>query len=404
MTEGLAPAPVEVELKYRMRSVGPGERLLASGELAGLSALGPAVDVLNEDRYLDTPDAALAAAGYAGRLRSADDGTVITLKGLRRLDEGGAAHRREELEGPADPTQPPAAWPASAARDRVIEIAGDRPLEELVTVRQLRHKRLFGAEGTVVELSLDDVEVVADGRVIDRFAELEAELREGEEAALGPLADLLGGIEELVPAATSKLDRAMDAVHRERAVAPDAAGATERATGDAAGNEREDASDHVAKLDDEGVGTTVAVVAAPTGTSADADGDLAIDEAPTVADELAADLEVASDELDDEGEDEADEDLDTEAGDDPLLAIDSEPDPFAVDAIEPVPVAAAAAAPRAEPPPAKAPDADAAATPKPEPRLTAGKTPGVLTDDHLAEAGRKVLRFHLARMVAREPG
>ena len=28
----------------------------------------------------------------------------------------------------------------------------------------------------------------------------------------------------------------------------------------------------------------------------------------------------------------------------------------------------------------------------------------MLTDDHLAEAGRKVLRFHLARMVAREAG
>ena len=39
-----------------------------------------------------------------------------------------------------------------------------------------------------------------------------------------------------------------------------------------------------------------------------------------------------------------------------------------------------------------------------EPRLTAGKTPGVVADDHLAEAGRKVLRFHLARMIAREAG
>lgn len=38
------------------------------------------------------------------------------------------------------------------------------------------------------------------------------------------------------------------------------------------------------------------------------------------------------------------------------------------------------------------------------PRLTAGKTPGVLPEDHVAEAGRKVLRFHLARMLAREAG
>src|SRR6185369_4644707 len=33
-----------------------------------------------------------------------------------------------------------------------------------------------------------------------------------------------------------------------------------------------------------------------------------------------------------------------------------------------------------------------------------GKTPGVLADDHIAEAGRKVLRFHLARMINREAG
>jgi CHAD domain-containing protein len=38
------------------------------------------------------------------------------------------------------------------------------------------------------------------------------------------------------------------------------------------------------------------------------------------------------------------------------------------------------------------------------PRLTAGRTPGVQATDTLAEAGRKVLRFHLARMLAREAG
>lgn len=40
----------------------------------------------------------------------------------------------------------------------------------------------------------------------------------------------------------------------------------------------------------------------------------------------------------------------------------------------------------------------------PTPRLIVGKTPGVTTDDRLAEAGRKVLRFHLSRMLLREAG
>ena len=37
-------------------------------------------------------------------------------------------------------------------------------------------------------------------------------------------------------------------------------------------------------------------------------------------------------------------------------------------------------------------------------RLVVGKSPGVTADDHVAEAGRKVMRFHLARMIEREPG
>ena len=41
---------------------------------------------------------------------------------------------------------------------------------------------------------------------------------------------------------------------------------------------------------------------------------------------------------------------------------------------------------------------------RPTTRLVVGKTPGVTADDHVAEAGRKVMRFHLARMLAREAG
>ena len=39
-----------------------------------------------------------------------------------------------------------------------------------------------------------------------------------------------------------------------------------------------------------------------------------------------------------------------------------------------------------------------------EARLPTVKTPGVMAEDLHSEAGRKVLRFHLARMLAREPG
>jgi CHAD domain-containing protein len=285
MTEIEVARPMEVELKFRMTDAATGERLIAGDELGGFSALGPARTGAIEDRYVDTADGALARAGYAGRLRSGDGGTVITLKGLRRLDDGGAVHRREELEGPAVEGEPAATWPESAARDAVVKLVGDAPLGEIAQIRQTRHKRDYGRDGAVVEVSVDDVSVMAEGRVVERFAELELELREGEEATLEPLVDLLSEIEELVPAQTSKLERALAAVHRE--------------------------------------------------------------EPPALTVGPAA-----------------------------------------------VPVMA----------PARDKEAEATADERPAPRLTAGKTPGVVADDHLAEAGRKVLRFHLARMFAREAG
>jgi CHAD domain-containing protein len=300
MTEPGADQPreLEIELKYRMTDVATGERLIAADDLAGFVAQGPAVTVRNEDRYLDTPDGALAAAGYAGRLRSDGKGTLITLKGLRREDDGGAVHRREELEGPADPSTGAARWPASSARDAVLAIAGETALVDLVTVRQARHKRLYGRDGAVVEVSVDDVEVVADGRVVERFAELELELRAGDERALDPLADLLSEVEELMPADTSKLERALEALRREPG------------PGEGHHEADDDADDDAVTATGVGAG-----VSADPGT--------------------------------------------------PETGAESEPE---------------------------------------APRVVLPKSPGVLADDHLAEAGRKVLRFHLARMVAREEG
>jgi CHAD domain-containing protein len=325
---------MEIELKYRMTGTTAGERLLAAEELAGFTPVTDAETVVHEDRYVDTAGGALAAAGYAGRFRSKGEDTIITLKGLRRLDDGGAAHRREELEGPADLSSPAGAWPESAARDAVVALVGDAALAELVRVRQVRRKRDYVAEGTTVELSVDDVEVVMDDRVIERFAELEVELREGDEAAMQPLVDLLAEVEELVPAETSKLERAMEAVARERA-----------GEGTVETEDEDEASGDAAPE--------------PTGGEATPAAQDARAEAAPAAEPGAESAE------DSPGSDGA-------------------------------PAAQPGAEPAAEPEPA--PEA------APEPRLPVSKSPGVLAEDHLAEAGRKVVRFHLARMLAREPG
>lgn len=267
-----ATRPVEVELKYRLRDIAAGERLLAAERLGPFGPVGPPRTSQLEDRYLDTADGAFARAGFATRLRISGGATLVTVKSLARGDASGL-HRREELEGPADQTAGPSDWPASAARSLVMELCGDAPLVETVTIRQLRRKRdLRGPDGAI-ELSLDNVEVVARGRVIDRFAELEAELVEGEPVALGAIAVVLAADPQLAPASGSKLEAALDAVRATR----------------------------------------------PKGRN----GTLAADPAAT--------------------------------------------------------------------------------TPGPPP-LTAGRSPGILAEDSIAEAGRKVLRFQFARMLAKEPG
>lgn len=352
MTDVVTDAPVERELKYRMSDVAVGDRLLAAEELAGLAALGPASTVGHEDHYLDTADGALARAGWALRLRTGGEADgVVTLKSLRRLEpapdaEGGAAgalHERDEVEAPGIGPDPEA-WPPSDARELVRTIAAGAPLEELVTIRQTRGRRNYGHDGSRVELSVDDVTVIAGEREVERFAELEVELRAGDPVALGQLAVLLSEIEELVPAETSKLERALEGVRRAGlAVGP--------------------AAD--------------AVLAALAW----------VDEA------LDADADTA------------------EPADGAAVRPGEGPPPDAAPGVPEAPEASVgqpeAARPGRRRRKAKASDTDAALAPSgPLETLMAVslKSPGTAAEDHLAEAGRKVLRFHLARMVAREPG
>ena len=288
---------IEVELKYRVRDAEAAARLGALRTLGGLRVAGRPRQVQVEDRYLDTADGALARAGYAARLRRGPRMTILSVKASN--DAASALHRREELEGPADLSLDPHAWPSSAARSLVLEHAGDSPLIEIVTIRQLRRARAFTGDALEVELSVDDVEVVAGGRMIDRFLELEVELKAGDEAGLVDLAVILGADAALEPVTTSKLERARAALAR--------GGRPARAR--------------------------------------------------------------------------------------------SRPASTAASSAPPAPAPGPAPEPRVEVP-TEVPIEGAAR----RPTLVVGKTPGVTRDDLLAEAGRKVLRFHLARLLAREEG
>ena len=300
----MASEGLEQELKYRVANAAAATRLAGARTLGPFRAAGRARVVQVEDRYLDTADGALEQAGWAVRLRHGTATTLLTVKSTTAPT--GALHQREELEGPADLSLDPRAWPPSPARSLVLELAGKAALLEIVTIRQQRRTRTLADASAEVELSLDDVTVVARGEVVDRFVELEAELKRGPATALDVLAAVFAGDPDLAAERMSKLERALAACATARSAA------AARSAADAQAR------------------TATGAPAAPAATTAPASAD----------------------------------------------------------------------SPPAVPSPAAGSPAE---IPSP-PRLVVGKTPGVAPDDVLAEAGRKVLRFHFARMLAKEAG
>ncbi len=338
--------PVEVELKYRVTDPAVGREILDGPTLGPLMARDTVRSSQTEDRYVDTPDGSLARAGFAARLRRTGGGDIISVKSLASVRVGSMNHR-EELEGPAIRGDAPSDWPPSSARSLVLELAGDAYLVELVTIRQLRHRRHFGdADGALVELSLDEVDVVASGRIVEHFTELEAELKDGSEPALNAVAEVLDAHPGLTADPASKLQRALTA-----------AGIPAGGTGTAAPSSAEEGS-----MTDE-----TRAPALPQGS------DASLSEPAVPVETGIAAVEASTD-----GEAEA-----------PTAEVASpEAPPTEVPALEAPPAKIAPVRPQRPP----------------RPKLSVGKSPGVRGDDTLAEAGRKVLRFHFARMLAREEG
>jgi CHAD domain-containing protein len=353
--------PIEVELKYRVVDLAAAERYLVDEEIGTFVGTSALRSSQFEDRYVDTADGALAKAGFAVRLRQSGKGSIVSVKSLARTEGAGGAMRREELEGPADRTAGPIEWPASDARSLVLELAGDAALVELVTIRQLRRKRIVRDGDTRVELSLDEVDVVARSRVIDRFVELEAELVKGAEERLTVLAEVFAADPALAPATGSKLEAAMAAVKAgpgwHAAAEADAAAGEPASVRSGATRVRNGRSGSKASGASE---PAAAAKATPAETAMP--GDAKLDDAPSKATARRASA--------------------TEApanapAPEHLEVIPSSSDVMSDDIEDGVPA---------------------------DLRLVVGRTPGVTSDDHIAEAGRKVMRFHLARMLAREAG
>jgi CHAD domain-containing protein len=198
---------IEVELKYQVTARGGADGYLVAPELGQFKPVGQVRSVRLDDGYVDSADWGLARAGFAARLRRTSGGTLISVKA--QAMPGARVQRREELEGPADAALSPRDWPASQARTVILELCGDEPLVELLTIRQLRRVRRLEAGDTRAELSLDEVEVLGNDRLLDSFDELEVELKKGSEEPLEALADMFDTDPSLRTVSGSKLDRAV---------------------------------------------------------------------------------------------------------------------------------------------------------------------------------------------------
>ncbi len=205
---------IEVEVKFDVLDRAAARSTLLAAHLGQIAAAGPAARLRLVDRYLDTPDGRLREAGWAARIRTIGSSSRIQLKELASTDAVGVA-RRQEHEGPAEAGVVPDDWPVSAARRRLLQLLHGEPPVETLVLRQDRLTRQFGDLSGRLELSLDRVEVLVDGRPVARRLVLEVEQQDATEVAFRRALAHLGALPHLAPARSTKLAWGM-AVQRRR--------------------------------------------------------------------------------------------------------------------------------------------------------------------------------------------
>jgi inorganic triphosphatase YgiF len=197
----------EIEAKFMITDPGSYWRLQTIDHLADFTLSTHQVTQVY-DTYLDTSGRRLLSAGYSLRKREQPEGVLMTLKSLSKAE--GAIHRREEWEIVLAAYQPPAKWPDSPLRDRVLQLIGRDHLTPLFKLEQIRILRLLSQGGQpVAELSLDSVSVMAKAKE-QLYLDLEVELAlPALEEKLRVVAACLQDEWHLQPEPQSKFERAL---------------------------------------------------------------------------------------------------------------------------------------------------------------------------------------------------
>lgn len=202
---------LEVEARFRASGPAPLEHLAAEPTL-GHATLGPARTVHEEDRYLDTHDGRLRDARWACRLRRREGEIRISLKGPPDRPTAGWLHARPEVEGPATAAIDPHGWPASPARELLLDLSRGAPLAEWLRLLQERTERTVSVgERLIGGLSLDAVVARRGGERLGELYLVELEIEDGGDPHrdLEALADALAARAGLAPEALTKLELAL---------------------------------------------------------------------------------------------------------------------------------------------------------------------------------------------------
>lgn len=163
------------------------------------------------DCYLDTPDARMAHAGFALRLRSEGARSEATLKSLRAESSDPMVRKeyRQPVDGSSIATLLAEAGPVS---DRTRAVIGEQPLQLLLKVQTHRDVyQVMDGEVEAAEIDLDETRFGEAGDVGAPLQRVEVEVRAASTASLRPLLEGLRDVASLVPATRSKLESGLAA-------------------------------------------------------------------------------------------------------------------------------------------------------------------------------------------------
>ena len=187
----------EFERKYRADS----------GTIAAIRAsFGDFSEIRMETVYYDTSDAALSRRRWMLRRRYENGISVCALK--TPLPDGS----RGEWETPCDDIRLAIKELCKLGVPEDLLTLTESGLTEACAARFTRLAKRLTLERCTVELALDEGALMGGGRTLP-FAEIEVELKSGEEAAATAFAETLARKFGLTPEPKSKAQRAMELLH-----------------------------------------------------------------------------------------------------------------------------------------------------------------------------------------------